>query len=317
MAEQRRRSDQANRRGGSSGAAGKGTPGGNRRSDGRRSDGRSSSGRSPSGRSFDNRSSDNRGAGSSSKGSSGKPPRIPRPPKLGEREDRDEVTYERVSDEPRKSKKSKKTSRRPIDVSGARFHGQTSANAEKLRRRLAEAGSAFEAERFQDAERLLLAILKLAPGQLEAIELLGLSYYRLGRWSKAITQLDQFYALSGSVEQHPVLADCNRAMRRWTRVDELWSELGAASPGPDLVEEGRIVVAGSLADRRRLDEAIAMLEGAPKPKRKPAIHHLRRWYALADLYERAGDNSRARRLFANVVQHEPGFGDAAERATAI
>ena len=74
----------------------------------------------------------------------------------------------------------------------------------------------------------------------------------MGQWNAAIKELEAFRSLTGSTEQHPVLADCYRAQKRWARVDELWEELRAASPSADLVAEGRIVVAGSLADRGRL-----------------------------------------------------------------
>ena len=195
--------------------------------------------------------------------------------------------------------------------------GVAPATATKLQRRLGEAADAFDRELFADAERLLQSIERLAPGVPEVYELLGLTYYRLGRWGKTITELERFAELTGSVEQHPVLADANRAMKRWTRAEELWIELGQASPAPDLIEEGRIVQAGVLSDRGRLQDAIRFLEKAPKVKGKPALHHLRRWYVMADLYERAGDTPRARRLFSDVAQAEPAFGDAAERASNL
>ena len=196
--------------------------------------------------------------------------------------------------------------------------GQVSpATSSKLRSRLADAAVAFEAERFAEAERLLGSIQRLAPDVPEVHELLGLTHYRLGRWRRAADELERFGALTRSVEQHPVLADCYRALRNWSRAEQLWRELGDASPEPDLIEEGRIVQAGTLADRGRLADAIRFLERAPKVKSRPGVHHLRRWYALADLYERAGDNSRARRLFSEIAQADPDFGDAAERAASI
>ncbi len=195
-----------------------------------------------------------------------------------------------------------------------RLGGSTSA---KLRARLADAALAFEAERFTEAERLLVSIQRLAPDVPEVHELLGLTHYRMGRWLRAIDELEHFHALTRSVEQHPVLADCHRALRHWTKAEELWLELGAASPAPELVEEGRIVQAGVLADRGRVADAIRFLEKAPKVKGRPGVHHLRRWYATADLYERAGDNSRARRLFADIATADPEFGDAAERAASL
>ena len=48
------------------------------------------------------------------------------------------------------------------------------------------------------------------------------------------------------------------------------------------------------------------------PKR-PQEHHLRRAYALADLYERAGDVARARELFSRLAAADPDFADVRTR----
>ena len=147
-------------------------------------------------------------------------------------------------------------------------------------------------------------------------ELLGLTYYRLGRWKQAIGELEAFSDLTTSTEQHPVLADCYRALGRHAKVEELWEDLKRASPAAPLVAEGRIVYAGSLADQGRLEDAIAVLEAAKPPKR-PQEHHLRVTYALADLYERAGDVPRARQLFGVVAAVDPELGDVAARVRAL
>lgn len=268
------------------------------------------------------------GSGSSSRpGGSRGGKRIPPPPKdrprgpafdnegfdSGAEVDQDPV-FERVDTPRRSKKKSKGGKRRSVDVSHVEMRGVPAATATKLQGRLAEAAVAFEAERFTEAEQALKSIQNIAPGVAEVHELMGLTHYRMGRWVKAIGELERFHEITRSVEQHPVWADCCRALKRWTQAEELWNELGEASPGPELIEEGRIVQAGVLADRGRLDDAIRFMERAPKVKGKPALHQLRRWYVLGDLYERAGDNSRARRIFGDIARAEPDFGDAAERA---
>ncbi len=227
---------------------------------------------------------------------------------------------ERVDDAPPATGGQKRRNRRRsnrVDVGGVDFGGVAPATASKLRNRLAEAAVAFEAERFTEVARLLSSIERLAPGVPEVLELSGLTNYRLGRWKRALDDLERFAELTGSVEQHPVIADCNRALKRWDAAERYWLELGDASPAPELIEEGRIVQAGALADRGRLDDAIRFMERSPRVRGKPGVHHLRRWYMLADLYERAGDQARARRLFGDVVRADPAFGDAAERAAAL
>ncbi len=183
--------------------------------------------------------------------------------------------------------------------------------------RLRDAAHAFERERFDESRTLLRPIAEAAPQAVTVRELLGLTYYRLGRWSDAVRELEAFRQLTGSTEQHPVLADSYRALKRRREVEDLWDELRESSPAADLVTEGRIVMAGSLADQRKLTEAIALLEKSQRSVKRPEMHHLRQGYALADLYERAGDVARARELFRWVLTYEPEFADAAGRASSL
>ena len=184
-------------------------------------------------------------------------------------------------------------------------------------RALREASQAFAQERFQDARRLLAPVVRGVPDVPEVAELQGLIQYRLGNWKAAADQLEHFRVLSGTTEQHPVLADCYRALERYPDVAELWDELRAASPSAALVTEGRIVAAGALADQGRLAEASALLEkGWTRPKR-PHDHHLRRAYALADLYERSGRVPRAREVFRWIQATSPGFADVDARVRSL
>jgi hypothetical protein len=188
---------------------------------------------------------------------------------------------------------------------------------ERTNERVKEAGKAFRRERYEEARKLLRPIAEAAPTAVSVRELLGLTLYRLGRWKQAVTELEAFTDLTGSTEQHPVLADCYRALGRHARVKELWEDLRDASPSAALVAEGRIVYAGSLADQGRLADAITLLEGAKPPGKKPQEHHLRVAYALADLHERAGDLPRARELFTVVATNDPDLGDVAARLRAL
>ena len=187
----------------------------------------------------------------------------------------------------------------------------------RAEQRMREAGDAFRRGRFEEARRILRPLAESAPRVAALRELYGLTLYRLGRWKQAVDQLEAFRTLTGSTDQHPVLADCYRALRRYADVEGLWDELRTASPGGELVAEGRIVAAGALADQGRLDEALALLEPAVKPVRKAKPHHLRVAYALADLYERAGDLPRARELFQRVATSDPEFVDVQDRLAAL
>jgi tetratricopeptide (TPR) repeat protein len=192
-----------------------------------------------------------------------------------------------------------------------------SGRADRYEQRLRDASRAFEAERFPDAARMLKRLADEAPTAAAVRELHGVTLYRLARWLPAAKELEAFRLLAGSTEQHPVLADCYRALGQHRRVEELWDELKEASPSAELVVEGRIVAAGSLADQGDVKGAVALLEqGFSFPKR-PRTHHLRRAYALADCYERAGDVVRARELFGRVRAADPFFADARRRERAL
>lgn len=191
------------------------------------------------------------------------------------------------------------------------------ARADRLVKRLNSGAEAFASERFGDARSLLHPIVKEAPELPEGRELMGLTLYRLGRWKEAVEHLEAFRELTASTEQHPVLADCHRALGRWRDVEELWAELGEASPDPALVTEGRIVMAGARADQGDVAGAIRLLEKGWRRPQRPRPDHLRRAYALADLYDRAGKAPRARQLFAWVADHDPGLADVVDRIRSL
>ena len=186
-----------------------------------------------------------------------------------------------------------------------------------MERRLNDAMRAYERDRYPDALKHLKDLAQLAPMAPTVRELHGLTLYRLGRWRAAIKELEAFHALTDSYDQHPVLMDSHRATGRRAEVERLWEELRQASPPQEVLAEGRIVVAETRAERGDLPGAIELLERARSRVKSPRLHHLRQWYALADLYEKAGDMTRARALFRAVLDHDPSLFDTAERLAAL
>lgn len=205
----------------------------------------------------------------------------------------------------------------PVEVKGELHDAVGAARMPGIERRLAEAVKAYERDRYNDAVATLRPLARSAPMSPTVRELYGLTLYRLGRWTAAIRELDAFHALTGSYDQHPVLADCHRAAGHTRAVEEAWEALRMSSPSPEVLTEGRIVVAGARADKGDLAGAIELLERARTKARTPRLHHLRLWYALADLYERAGEVPRARALFRAVLAHDPSLFDTAERVAAL
>ncbi|MGH9283636.1 MAG: tetratricopeptide repeat protein, partial [Acidimicrobiales bacterium] len=191
------------------------------------------------------------------------------------------------------------------------------AQAVRVERRLAEATTAYERDRYEEALRTLRPVARLAPASPAVRELHGLTLYRLGRWKAAIRELEAFHALTGSFDQHPVLMDSLRATGRFEALEGVWEQLRRASPSPEVLTEGRIVLAGARADRGDLGGAIEVLAKARTKEKPPPLRHLRLWYALADLYERAGEVPRARALFRKVLDHDPTLFDTPQRLAAL
>lgn len=187
----------------------------------------------------------------------------------------------------------------------------------RLAERLAHAADALDRGRFDEARRTATAIIREVPTVAAAHEIVGLANYRLGRYKAAARALETSADLHADVTLLPVLADCYRALRRWSAVDRVWLELREASPAPFVMAEGRIVVAGALADRGRLRDAVAMMEPATKRPRRVQEYHLRQWYVIADLYDRLGDAITARRWFATIADLDPTFADVDDRLRAI
>ena len=198
------------------------------------------------------------------------------------------------------------------ELAGAAGAGQ----GPRLAERLGEASHAYDRERYAEALRIVRPLADMAPTSAAVRELHGLTLYRLGRWSQAIHELDAYRQLTGSSDQNPVLMDCHRALRRYRDVQTLWDELRRASPSADAVAEGRIVMAGALADQGNFPSAIRLLDRA-STVRKPRGRHLRQWYALADLLDRAGDIPRARDLFNRLASLDPDAFDTRERLLAL
>ena len=222
------------------------------------------------------------------------------------------------------------------DVAGGRYRSRSERNFElprsvleelravagtksaaTLERRLASAAKAYERDRYREALAALRPVLEAAPASAAARELHGLTLYRLGRWRPAAKELRLVHDLTGSYDQHPVIADCERALGRLDRVKELWDELRHAGVDREVLTEGRLVMAGALADEGELEQAIELLRAESRLKRNADLSDLRQWYALADLYEQAGEVPRARELFRRVAEQAPELFDAQVRLAAL
>jgi tetratricopeptide (TPR) repeat protein len=190
---------------------------------------------------------------------------------------------------------------------------------DRMTERMAAGIGAYERERYRDASRILKTVVDAVPSSPSARELLGLSQYHQAYWKAALPNLEAFAALTGSVDQHPVRMDCHRALGRPKRVEALFTELRQGSPDPEVLSEGRLVLAGTRADAGDLAGAVSLLveAGAGRLVRNPAERHLRQWYVLGDLMERSGELPKARELFLRIAAFDPDAYDVADRLESL
>lgn len=189
--------------------------------------------------------------------------------------------------------------------------------ARRLADRLAMASQALDRERFDEARRITYALAKELPTVAAVHEVHGLASYRMGRWKQAAASLELARQLRRDPALLPVLADCYRALHRWLDVESVWRDLKSASPDHETMTEGRIVMAGAMADRGDLKGAIKLLLDSEKPPKRVREHHLRQWYVLGDLHDRAGDVVGATRWFRHVAAVDGDFADVHARLRAL
>ena len=190
---------------------------------------------------------------------------------------------------------------------------------EKMVMTLTRAAEAYDRKRFEEALRLGRNVADAVPGVAPVRELTGLAAYRAERWSMAKIHLRAHFVITGDPEHLPLVMDCERANHRYRAVEKTFAELEESEPSAEVLAEGRIVMASTLADQQRYEEAIALLvkAGGAKQLRNPSYRHVRLWYALGDIFDRAGDPTSARELFARVVIAEPDAYDAQERLSEL
>lgn len=195
----------------------------------------------------------------------------------------------------------------------------TAHHRESLVGRMSSAVTAYERGRYNDALRLGAQVAKEVTSVAAVRRLTGFAAYRLGRWRDALRHLEAYAAMTGEADAFPAIMDAQRALGRHSQVTQTWADLRRSSPEAAVLAEARIVAAGSLADQAKYREAIELLEagGAARSLRNPSERHLRLWYALGDLYERAGDVPRARELFLRVARVDPEAYDVPDRLEAL
>jgi tetratricopeptide (TPR) repeat protein len=177
---------------------------------------------------------------------------------------------------------------------------------------------AFEAHRYDDARKILNPMSREYSEVAAVREMLGLCLYRAGQYKRALIELEVAVQLNPDwIFNHAVIADCHRALGQHDMVEKYWRELSEASPHPELMAEGRIVMAGSMADRKQITEALALMDRAAGDMKRPSEYHLRQWFVIADLYDKDGNVIKARQFFERIAAIDPQFVDVAERLSTL
>lgn len=183
--------------------------------------------------------------------------------------------------------------------------------------RVGRTQEALDRDRLDEARRTINPIAKNLPGVAGVQELAGLVAYRLGRWRDAVRSIEAAQALRTNVDSLPVLADSYRALRRWDAVERVWREIKELSPSHEVMAEGRIVAAGALADQGDITGAIAVMAAASAKVRRVEDYHLRQWYVLGDLHDRAGNPIDAAHWFERIVAVDDDYFDVPARLGAL
>jgi tetratricopeptide (TPR) repeat protein len=209
----------------------------------------------------------------------------------------------------------------PADVAAEvrRAFTGTAHARERAVTQLSKAAEAYDRHRFEEALRLARGVADIVPDVAAVRELAGLAAYRAQRWPLAKAHLRAHFALTEDPEHLPLVMDADRALGKPRLVERDFADLVAHEPSPEVLAEARIVMASTWADQGRYTEAIELLQrgGAAKALRNPAYRHVRLWYALGDVLDRAGDVAGARELFVRVVAADPEAYDAAARLAEL
>lgn len=218
----------------------------------------------------------------------------------------------------------------PVDLAKGprREVERATADKETAHRLLQHATAAFAALDERDGRTALphLQYLKARLPRTGFVrEALGVALYLSESYKDAMSELQAFRRLTGSVDQNHLVADCIRAVGEAEhRIPELIQEMEDAeeSPPDAALYEGRIVWASWLADQGDVGAGRAVLRQLLERPEEVDIedveeHHLRAWYVAGDLAQRAGDDEEARRWFGRITDVAEGFFDTEDRLEQV
>ena len=132
-------------------------------------------------------------------------------------------------------------------------------------------------------------------------EAVGETAYAAGKYAEALSELRAAKRLNGVWEYLPIMADCERALKRPERAITLDTEQARAKLSVDGQVELSIVVAGARRDLGQAEAAVRLLESESLLTKSRADWVARLRYAYADALLAAGRSEDALEWFHRTV----------------
>jgi tetratricopeptide (TPR) repeat protein len=171
---------------------------------------------------------------------------------------------------------------------------------------LGAASEALGDGRYQNAVKHGERAKALSPNDATVRETIGIAAYRLGDWSKALTELRTYRRIAGESTHLPIEMDVLRALDRDADVEKAWQELQKRGGHGLVMNEGIVVYASYLLDKGRAEEAWKVANPG-RTVDKPNEAHLRLYFVAGRAAAALGDRSTAKRLSDVIVLSDPGF----------
>jgi tetratricopeptide (TPR) repeat protein len=182
----------------------------------------------------------------------------------------------------------------------AQLRGLPEKLAVRVARHLVAAGQLLEDDP-QAAYQHALAARARAARIAVVREACGEAAYAAGEYSDALAELRAAKRMNGSSDYLPVMADCERALRRPEKALALAHSPAVEKLPADLKAEMTIVEAGARRDLGELDAALRTLENAPLRSQSHGAWVARLRYAYADTLLAAGRREEAVEWFHRTV----------------
>lgn len=174
----------------------------------------------------------------------------------------------------------------------AQLRGLPEKLAVRVARHLVAAGLLLDTDP-QTAYKHTLAARARASRIAVVREACGEAAYAAGEYAEALAELRAAKRMNGATDYLPMMADCERALRRPEKALALAKSPAVANLSDEQKAEMTIVEAGARRDLGELDAAIRTLENAPLRSRSRTAWVARLRYAYADTLLAAGRTEEA------------------------